>query len=86
MNDSEISQTGDFFARYGYSLNQNWDIQSSGLILMKNFTYWKATDIWVDDMKDSNNFVQLSLSKIFMQGTTVWSNPEIIGKVSVYDN
>lgn len=86
MNESEICQTGDFFARYGYSLNQNWDIESSGFNIMKNFTYWKATDIWVDDRRSSNNYVQLSIVKILMNGVTVWSNPEKIGKVSIYDN
>lgn len=86
MNDSELSQTGDFFARYGYSLNQNWDIETTGFKLMKNFTYWKATDVWVDDRKSSNNYVQISIVKILMDGVTVWSNPDNIGKVSIYDN
>lgn len=86
MNESELNQTGDFFARYGYSLNQNWDIETSGFTLMKNFTYWKATDVWVDDRKSSNNTVQLSIVKILMDGVTVWSDPNKIGKVSIYDN
>lgn len=86
MNESELNQTGDFFARYGYALNQNWDIESSGFKLMKNFTYWKCSDVWIDDRKSSNNMVQLSIINILVKGVTVWSNPDKIGKVSIYDN
>ena len=86
MNESELNQTGDFFARYGYSLNQNWDIENTGFNLMRNFTYWKATDVWIDDRRSANNTIQLSIVKILIDGVTVWSNPEKIGKVSIYDN
>lgn len=86
MNDSELAQTGDFFARYGYALNQNWNIQQSGFNLMKNFTYWKASEIWVDDRRASNNIVQLTLERILKAGVTVWSDPDKIGKVTIYDN
>lgn len=86
MNESELNQTGDFFARYGYSLNQNWDIVNTGFNLMKNFTYWKATDVWVDDRRSANNTIQLSIVKILVDGVTVWSDPDKIGKVSIYDN
>jgi hypothetical protein len=74
------------FARYGYALNQNWDVANSGLKLMRHFTYWKCTDIWVDDRKSSNNVVQNFITKMFLQGVTVWNNPNEIGRVNIYDN
>ena len=86
QSDSAIRQTGDMFARYGYALNQNWDVATSGLKLMRHFTYWKCADIWVDDRKSSNNVVQNFITKMFLQGVTVWNNPNEIGRVSIYDN
>lgn len=86
QSDSAIRQTGDMFARYGYALNQNWDVATSGLKLMRHFTYWKCADIWVDDRKSSNNMVQNFITKMFLQGVTVWNNPNEIGRVNIYDN
>lgn len=86
MNNSEVRQVGDWFARFGYALSQNWDIEKSGYCPMKHFCYWKAADIWIDDRVTSNNAVENILSAIFINGVTVWSNPNEIGKVSIYDN
>lgn len=86
QSDSAIRQAGDAFARFGYALNQVWDVRASGLCLMENFTYWKASDIWVDDRQSSNNLVQARFERIFRDGVTVWSDPEKIGRVSIYDN
>lgn len=82
---SDIAQTAAQFARYGYNLNQVWDM-SNGFNLMRNFTYWKAADAWVNDDKGTPNTVQLDIQMILTQGVTVWSDPDMIGKVSVYDN
>ena len=86
MPNGDIRQIGDTFMRYGYALNQMWDIEKSGLCPMPHFCYWKAEDIWVDDRKSSNNLVQETMINIFMRGVTVWNNPDEIGKVSIYDN
>lgn len=86
MPNGDIRQIGDTFMRYGYALNQMWDIEKSGLCPMSHFCYWKAGDIWVDDRKSSNNLVQETMINIFMRGVTVWNNPDEIGKVSIYDN
>jgi hypothetical protein len=82
---SDIAQTAAQFARYGYNLNQIWDMRS-GLNLMKHFTYWKAADAWVNDDKGTPNAVQLSIQAILLQGVTVWNDPDIIGRVGIYDN
>ena len=86
QSDSAIAQAGDMFARYGYSLNQIWDVEESGLTLMEHFTYWKASDIWVDDKEASTNAVNDIISGIFLNGVTVWNNPDEIGRVSIYAN
>lgn len=86
QSDGAIRQAGDMFARYGYALNQMWDVRESGLKLMKHFTYWKASDIWVDDRQSSNNAVNRSIEAMFMKGVTVWNNPDEIGRVNIYAN
>ena len=82
---SDIAQTAAQFARYGYNLNQVWDM-TDGFNLMRNFTYWKAADVWVRDDAGTPNDVQLELQTILEQGVTVWRDPAKIGGVSVYDN
>jgi len=86
QSDSAIRQAGDMFARFGYALNQVWNVAESGLKLMKHFTYWKASDIWVDDRSSSNNAVNSAIETMFLKGVTVWSNPDEIGRVSIYAN
>lgn len=86
MPNGDVRQIGDTFMRYGYALNQMWDLEKSGLCPMPHFCYWKAGDIWVDDRKSSNNLVQETMINIFMRGVTVWNNPDEIGKVSIYAN
>ena len=86
QSDSAIAQTASQFARFGYALNQIWDVDESGLNLMKNFTYWKANDIWIDVSNVANSNVANTLTNIFKNGTTVWNNPNNIGKVGIYDN
>lgn len=86
QSDSAIAQTAAQFARYGYQLNQLWDVKTSGLNLMKNFTYWQADDIWVDVRNTASAEVGDLIGDMFRNGVTVWSNPERIGKVGIYDN
>lgn len=86
MPDAEVRQVGDWFARYGYALEQVWDISESGLCPMRHFCYWKCRDAWVDDRKSSNNAVQQLFVTMLERGVTVWKNPEEVGRVSIYDN
>lgn len=86
MSNAEVRQVGDWFARYGYALEQIWDVRESGLVPMNHFCYWKCRDVWIDDMKSSNNAAITLMSAMFERGVTIWSNPEEIGRVSIYDN
>lgn len=86
MPNAEVRQVGDWFARYGYALEQVWDVNESGLCPMEHFCYWKCRDIWIDDMKSSNNAAITLMSAMFERGVTVWKNPEEVGRVSIYDN
>jgi hypothetical protein len=84
QSDSAIAQTASQFARYGYALNQAWKV--SDLNLMRNFTYWKASDVWVDVRDVAGSAVGDAIGDILRRGVTVWRDPDKIGKVSVYDN
>ena len=84
QSDSAIAQTASQFARYGYALNQVWKV--SDLNLMRNFTYWKASDVWVDVRDVAGSAVGDAIGDILRRGVTVWRDPDKIGKVSVYDN
>lgn len=86
QSTSAIRQTGDAFARYGYALNQIWDVDETGLCLMKHFTYWKSSDCWVYDKCETNDTAQNTISALFNRGVTVWSNPKEVGRVNPYDN
>lgn len=86
MPDSEVRQVGDWFARYGYALEQVWDVSESGLCPMKHFCYWKCRDAWVDDRRSSNNAVQQLVVAMLDRGVTMWKNPDEVGRVSIYDN
>ena len=79
-----ITAAGDYFARYGYALNHNW--QYTKWCLMKYFTYWKVSEIWLYSDDKTNNSAQTILSEILKAGVTIWSDPDRIGKVSIYDN
>lgn len=84
QNKNAIARTADTFARYGYAYDGFWDADS--LCLMKHFTYWKTSECWVYDAGNGNDSAQRGISNIFNKGVTVWSNPDEIGRVSIYDN
>lgn len=86
QSDGEIAQAGDLMLRFGYALNQVWNVAESGLCLMRHYTYWKAADLWVNEGEGVNQGAQSDIQRAFENGVTVWSNPNEIGKVSIYDN
>lgn len=83
-SDAAIRTAGDYMLRYGYSLNQSWNVTSWQV--MRYYTYWKADDLWISmdraGIEDAGNAIE----SILRAGTTVWSEPEKIGRVSIYDN
>lgn len=85
-SDSAIAQAGDHFARYGYAFERMWDVSESGLCPMPKFCYWKASDVWVDDRLTSTSDASRAIRRMFLDGVTLWKNPDEIGRVSVYDN
>ena len=82
--DGAIMQAASDFARYGYALNQEWKLER--LQVMRHFTYWQCREVWCSGEGDALEGVQLAIKNIMINGTTVWSDPDEIGKVSIYGN
>lgn len=82
--DGAIMQAASQFARYGYALNQQW--RMNDMQVMKHFTYWECTEVWCAGTGNAVEVAQQAVKDIMGRGVTVWSIPEEIGRVSVYDN
>lgn len=85
QSKSAIAQAGDAMLRFGYALHRVWDM-SNGFHYGKEFTFWKAEDIWINDGSGVANIATNAIGQILMKGVTVWRNPEKIGSVRIYDN
>ena len=79
-----IRAAGDAFLRYGYQLGQQWRVTSWQV--MKHFTYWQCSEVWCTGPGNAIESAQQSIKDILARGVTVWSDPDDIGKVSIYDN
>lgn len=82
--DGAIMQAATLFARYGYTLNTQVNIQK--LQVMKHFTYWKLADVWCSGNGNAVEGAQQAIKDIMVRGVTVWSRPEEIGGVDIYAN
>lgn len=84
QSDSALYQAGSYFSRYGYAWAGMVDLSNiDDLIQMPNFTYWKASEVWINgDMiiESARDYIE----SVLMAGTTVWRNPDEIGKVAPY--
>ena len=79
-----IASAGSEMLRYGYRLDQAW--KWTGWSVMKHFSYWQASDLW---LTPSSAFAELgkdAVRGIINAGVTVWRRPEEIGTVPVTDN
>lgn len=84
QSDAGIKFAGDQFLRYGYQLDSAWDIDD--LQVMRYFTYWKLSEVWVKGAQCVIEGAENIICDIMKEGVTVWNDPTAIGKVSIYDN
>ena len=78
-----IQRAGDEFLRYGYYLDKQWDFDGNWCI-GEHFTFWKLRDYWSTNQIPDRFSDQLRI--LLYGGVTVWSRPDDIGRVSIYDN
>ena len=84
MSNADVVRVGDQMLRYGYTASQNVRVRS--LNVMPKFSYWQASDLWLVSNSGVSEAQQEIIKGILTQGTTVWRNPDDIGKVSIYGN
>lgn len=84
QSKSAIKQAGDTFLRYGYFYNGYVPLDDFNV--MEHFTYWQCQDV---NFYSTNGVPQTALNairEILVAGVTVWSDPDEIGKVTIYGN
>ena len=80
---SAIVQAGNYFTRFG--IKSNLILDNPNLQPCKDFCFWKCSDLWVTGRRISNDLIH-DIKGIFLDGVTVWSDPDKIGNVDIYDN
>lgn len=80
----DIMNAASAFARYGYALMREFSMER--MQVMRHFTYWKCAEVWCSGNGNALEGAQGAIKDILIRGVTVWSKPEEIGRVSIYDN
>lgn len=76
---------GDYWGKYGYACQECVNMSSFGLNQMKYYTYWKFTDIYIENAKCAENDKD-AIRGIFAKGVTIWRRPQEIGNIMPWDN
>lgn len=84
QRECDIMNAASAFARYGYSLMREFSM--TRMQVMRHFTYWKCAEVWCSGNGNALESAQGAIKDILISGVTVWSKPEEIGRVSIYDN
>lgn len=84
QRECDIMNAASAFARYGYSLMREFSMKK--MQVMRHFTYWKCAEVWCSGNGNALEGAQGAIKDILIRGVTVWSRPEEIGRVSIYDN
>lgn len=84
IDKSAIRAIGEFWLRYGYTINSFIRVPAS-LMVMSKFTYWKLTETYITAGNMPEPFKQ-AIRGIFEKGVTVWKNPTDIGVIDLADN
>lgn len=78
-----IVQTGDYWLRYGYAYNGNWNFNGDWTLNHK-YCYWKLADFWVKGLNIPDMYMD-GLRFLLFGGVTVWADPDDIGNTTIYD-
>lgn len=78
-------RAGRVFYRYGYTTSNMW-IDEPEFSVMKHFSYWQASDLWINgaSVSETNKII---IRNIFLRGTTIWNDPNNVNNGSlILDN
>ena len=84
QRECDIMNAASAFARYGNSLIREFSMER--MQVMRHFTYWKCAEVWCSGNGNALESAQGAIKDILIRGVTVWSRPDEIGRVSIYDN
>lgn len=84
QRECDIMNAASAFARYGYALMREFGMER--MQVMRHYTYWKCAEVWCSGNGNALEGAQGAIKDILIRGVTVWSKPEEIGRVSIYDN
>ena len=85
INVDAIRVIGDYWGKYGYACRECVNMSAFGLHQMQYYTYWKFTDIYIENAACAESDKD-AIRGIFSKGVTVWRNPDEIGTVMPYNN
>ena len=82
--DGALVAAGSQFARYGYA--ENAYVPFEGWQMMGHFTYWQCFDVVLSGASDMSVSTENEIRDLLANGITIWTDPDEIGRVSIYDN
>lgn len=77
IDNGAVQRIGEYWLRYGYKVN-TFAMLNNNLKVMSKFSYWKLNEVYVSAGRVPEMFKQ-ALRGIMERGTTVWTDPAIIG-------
>ena len=84
QSEYAIERAGDFFLRYGYALDKQWQFDGNWTCNHK-FCYWKLVDFWISGLDVPDMYVD-KIRFFLFGGVTVWHDPADIGNITIYEN
>ena len=85
INVDAVRVIGDYWGKYGYACRECVNMAAFGLNQMRYYTYWKFTDIYIENASCAESDKD-AIRGIFSKGVTIWRKPDEIGTVMPYDN
>ena len=85
INADAVRVIGDYWGKYGYACRECVNMGAFGLHQMQYYTYWKFTDIYIENASCAESDKD-AIRGIFSKGVTVWRDPAQIGNIMPYDN
>lgn len=84
ITEGPLHRVGEYFLRYGYTVNRWCDMPSDYLVMSK-FTYWQVQDLIVKDSLAPQQYRE-AIKGMFERGLTVWADQNYINNVDWADN
>ena len=85
INADAVRVIGDYWGKYGYACRESVNMAAFGLHQMRYYTYWKFTDIYIENASCAESDKD-AIRGIFSKGVTIWRKPDEIGTVMPCNN